>query len=167
MRLCAALLLLAAGGEPQKPEAVRPLHIQSDRLEISERERRAIFSGHVEAKKGDLVIRCDRLEVSYALPKRSEAKAPLAEGDIRSLVCTGNVEVEQGERLGHCERADYDHRAERLVCTGKPWVTEGENRVEGERITYLLDRSEVQVEKPRAVLHLEDAPPGKDKGAKP
>lgn len=151
--LAASLLAGAVLAQPQTPEP--PVKIRADSLKVMQKRSLAVFTGNVETVQGELTIRCKRLEVRYAEGKAGTTIG----GEIRTMVCTGDVAIEQGPRRGHCQRAEYDRVAGRIDCTGKPWVIEGENRIAGERIVYLLRKDEVQVTKPRAVVHVPDKPP--------
>ncbi|MBN2495334.1 MAG: hypothetical protein JXR96_12130 [Deltaproteobacteria bacterium] len=162
MRLGCALLALslaAAGAAMAAEEPARaeepPVQIRSDRLRVFQKKNRAVFEGSVEATQGDLSIRCQRLEVQYA-PAEEGAEDGRGGSDraIRRMVFSGDVQIVQKARRGHCQRAEYDRTAGRIVCTGKPWVHEGENRIRGERILYLLDRDEVHVTRPRAQIRV-------------
>jgi len=171
----AALLApaLAAAGEPPappRPAADPPVQIRSERLRVLQREGRAVFSGQVEAVQGELRVRCDELEVRYARGGQAgPGKAP-ASGEVERMWFRGQVDITQAAvegraaRHGRCREAEYDRPAQRLVCTGDPWVEEGPNRIEGERIVYLLGRDEVQVVRPRAVLELPPPRPGAPAG---
>jgi lipopolysaccharide export system protein LptA len=131
-----------------------PISIRSDTLKVMQKKNKAVFSGNVHAIQGELLIRCKQLEVLYSDSTESKGKS----SEIRSMIFTGDVAINQGERRGHCQKATYDRVAERIVCVGKPWVIEGANRIDGDQITYLLARDEVQVIRPKAVLHLPDKP---------
>lgn len=131
-----------------------PVSIRSDTLKVMQKKNKAVFSGNVRTVQGDLSISCKQLEVFYAGSAGSEGES----SEIRSMVFTGDVAIDQGQRRGHCQKATYDRVAERIVCVGKPWVIEGANRIDGDQITYLLARDEVQVIRPKAVLHLPDKP---------
>ncbi len=164
--LAICLLALAAPAAAAEPAADPPLHIRSERLRVLQREGRAVFSEKVEAVQGDLRIRCDELEVRYARAARGAADRSPASREIERMWFRGAVDITQAaagdraERRGRCREAEYDRVARRLVCTGDPWVEEGPNRVAGERILYLLDRDEVQVVRPRAVLEVPPPRPG-------
>lgn len=140
-----------------------PVQIRAERLRVEQKERRAVFEEAVEARQGDLMVRCQRLEVSYAGEGDRRARA----GEILMMQFSGEVEIEQGERRGHCLQASYDRPAGILVCTGDPWVTEGPNRITGERIEYLLEAGEVRVQRPRAVIQVDDTAPPRSKGERP
>ncbi len=139
---------LAAEAPPTGVKAPEgPVDIQSDRLVVQKKSHRAVFSGKVRVVQGDLTIRCAKLVVCYS-DKKSEPDR------ITRMLFSGEVSIEQQNRKGHCQRADYDREAGLIVCSGKPWVIEGTSRVEGERIEYLLSRDEVKVIRPRAVIDL-------------
>jgi lipopolysaccharide export system protein LptA len=173
----AALLApaLALAGEPPAPAVPAvtdpPVRIRSERLSVLQREGRAVFSGQVETVQGELRIGCDELEVRYArAPKGAPDNAPAAQ-EVERMWFRGHVDITQAAtqgrsaRHGRCREAEYDRVAQRIVCTGDPWVEEGPNRIEGERILYLLGRDEVQVVRPRAVLELPPPRPAKPGGA--
>ncbi len=82
------------------------------------------------------------------------------------MVFEDSVSIEQKARRGHCQRAEYDRQAERIICTGDPWLVEGKNRVRGVRIVYLLQLDEVRVTQPRAMIELPEKS-AKETGRKP
>jgi len=127
-----------------------PVDIKSDRLTIHQKEQRAVFEGNVKTVQGELKINCEKLTVTYAGEKDKTSKS----GEIKQMVFTGSVSITQKNRKGHCDKAVYDRVAGRIVCTGKPWVVEGENRIQGDRIVYLLEEDQVKITRPQAVIRL-------------
>ena len=154
------LLGTAQAAEPvtAKVEVVQaPVQIKSDELKILQKQQKAIFSGNVVATQGELTIRCARLEVQYVGTKEGKAS-----GRIKRMLFSGAVDILQGSRRGHCQQADYDRPARRILCQGKPWVQDGPNRIKGEFIIFHLDRDEIEVKRPRAEIEVpQDARPGK------
>jgi lipopolysaccharide export system protein LptA len=148
-----------AAAERAAKEPAGPVSIESDELKVRQKQRTAVFSGNVRAVQGELTIRCRTLTVHYAERERGAGTS----GDVRSMVFSGDVRIVQGDRRGHCERAEYDRPAGRIVCTGEPWVVEGDNRIRGQRIVYLLGRDEVRISQPRAVLELESSERGRER----
>jgi lipopolysaccharide transport protein LptA len=158
---------------PARP--TQPLDIRSDQLTVVQKDHRADFVGNVVAVQDDLTIRCEKLSVFYAAGK--EEKEP-SSGGISRMVFEGAVRIEQklaagpdtkapGIRNGYCERAEYKKQSRRLVCTGNPWVSEDENKIYGERIVYRLDRRQVEVTKPRALLKVPEEAPAQPKQVSP
>jgi lipopolysaccharide export system protein LptA len=127
-----------------------PVQIQSETLTVHQKTQSALFSGNVVVTQKELTIRCQKLEVTYAEDKETQNKG----GSISRMVCSGSVVIEQKSRKGACEVAEYDRLGGKISCTGNPWVVEGDNRIEGERIDYLLAEDEVRVTRPKAILVL-------------
>ena len=161
-RYIAAITVFLCSVNLQAQDAPRgPVDIRSERLVVHQKKHQAVFSGNVKAVQGDLLIRCAELTVTYASGDDEKSGS----GDIEKMVFTGNVSIEQEKRRGHCERAEYDRTEDRIVCTGDPWVIEDENRIDGERIEYLLELNQVRIKRPRAVIRL-DKKQGKTGGSK-
>ncbi|MFO2436603.1 LptA/OstA family protein, partial [Salmonella enterica] len=54
-----------------------PIKIDADRLDVFDRENKAIFAGNVVAVQGDSTIRCSSMTVRYKRGKdKKEATAP-------------------------------------------------------------------------------------------
>lgn len=128
-----------------------PVQIQSDSLKVLHKKHSAVFSGNVRATKGKLRITCQKLVVDYG----ASGQAP-GGGKILSMLFSGDVSISQGQRTGHCEQARYDKIQSKLVCTGNPWVMDGKSKIRGDSIVYLLDKDEVRVSRPKAVLDISD-----------
>ncbi len=128
-----------------------PIQILSDSLKVLQKQHHAVFSGNVRVTQGQLHITCRKLTVSY-----SGSPAAKSNGKIRSMLFTGDVMITQGHRTGHCENALYSKTESRLVCTGDPWVKDRQSHIRGDKIVYLLDKDEVQVTRPRAVVDVSD-----------
>lgn len=164
--LLAAALVLAAGdgaGAQERKLPREPVEINAERLRFDRKERRAVFEEAVQARQGNLRVRCRKLVVSYA----GEGDRRVRAGEIVKMEFSEDVEIEQGERRGHCQTAVYDRLAGILVCTGDPWVTEGPNRIAGESIEYRLDADEVRVNRPRAVIRVDEPASPRPEGKSP
>lgn len=123
-------------------EGKLPIYIESDLMEAMDKSGIVVFTGHVKATRGDLIIHSDKLEVFYEKRKQGgETKKA-----VKKIVATGQVRIIQGERVGTGEQAIYDKPAEKITITGAAQVLEGLNRVSGERIIFFIneDRSVVE-----------------------
>ena len=95
-------------------EGKLPIHIESDLMEAMDKSGIVVFTGHVKATRGDLVILSDKLEVFYEKRKQGvETKKA-----VKKTVATGHVRITQGERIGTGEKAIYDKPAEKITITG-------------------------------------------------
>jgi lipopolysaccharide export system protein LptA len=148
-----AVFLLVAGiawGSEKKPLSLgktmgterrgfdQPLRITAQELEADNKNRVITFRGKVEARQGELTINADTAQVFYE--KKEEGN------DIREVVATGNVKVQEGDRLATAQRAVFANREQKITLTGQPKVWQGKDVVSGEKIIILLDEEKSLVE---------------------
>lgn len=133
------------GGAPSGP-----LQIDSDRLEVRDREKRAIFAGNVVAKRGDMIVRASTMTVFYdqegEAARPQPAAAPGAEGQqIRRIEMAGPVFFCQRDQTARGERAVYERANETLEMTGNVVLTQGESVISGPRLVVNMRTSLAQV----------------------
>lgn len=148
------------GGLNQGPQG--PLAIDADRLEVRDRERRAVFSGNVVATRGDAVVRAAVMTVHYdGGPTAEQGQAgqqgqrrppPAAAGQdgqqsIRRIEMTGRVLFCQRDQTATGDQAVYERASELLIMTGNVVLTQGQNVVTGARLVVNLRTNEAQVER--------------------
>jgi lipopolysaccharide transport protein LptA len=123
------LLLLAAA------LLSKPVEISADRLEVFDRERKAVYRGHAKAVRGTTTLACQTLTVFYS-----------ADRDVLRIEAEGEVEAHDGDRRAWGDRAVFDNLTGVLTTTGHPRAASGERRVEGEEIVFTsgIDRIEVK-----------------------
>lgn len=56
----------AASNQKQASDVPVPINIHSDRLIVHQKERQAEFLGHVVTDQDNLLIRCEKLVLTYA-----------------------------------------------------------------------------------------------------
>jgi lipopolysaccharide export system protein LptA len=61
---------------PSRPSSRGEVNIEADRMEVLEDRKRAIFSGNVDAQRGDIVFKTDRLVADYEGGGSRAAAAP-------------------------------------------------------------------------------------------
>jgi lipopolysaccharide transport protein LptA len=123
---------------PRQPADSRePITISADTLEVSRKDRMAIYEGNVVAndKGRGFSILANRIEFHF--DEKME--------DVERATAVGNVRISFGERRGTGERAEYFPQEERAVLLGHPKVWQDNDVVSGCKITLLLkeDRSRV------------------------
>jgi lipopolysaccharide export system protein LptA len=132
-----------------------PLAIDSDRLEVRDRDKMAIFTGNVVARRGDSTLRATAMTVFYDgdSPGRPAAQAQPAGGapaqqqqQIRRIEMSGPVFFCQRTQTARGERAVYERANERLTMTGNVVLTDGPNVVTGPRLVVNLRTNQAQVE---------------------
>ena len=129
--LCASLMgtTVGAASAPAEPSApADTVQVTADRMISDSRTDQVVFTGHVEARRGDLLVKADRLEV-----RQDRQSKKLAQ-----MVAIGNVFIKRGEQTATSERATFYETEQKAVLTGNPHAWEGNTEVWGEEMTFLL-----------------------------
>lgn len=134
-----------------------PIKIDADRLDVFDRENRAVFVGNVVAVQGESTIRCSTMTVYYkrgkdgagkasaskdadgkAADTADEAPAPKnpAENGIQKVDCAGPVTVVQKDQIATGDHAVFDQDAKRIVLTGNVVLSQCQNVTRGQRLVY-------------------------------
>ncbi len=144
-------------------DSKKPIDIESDRLEVDDKNHTAVFIGNVSATQGDNNLKAPRLEVFYENARQPQAadkggqtskaakpvKAasaspgdPMSSGQIKRIHATGGKVVvistkDQQEATG--DDAIYDVKAQQITMTGKEVVlTQNKNKVKGTKLVIDL-----------------------------
>lgn len=114
-----------------------PIDIRSDKMEVLEDEKIVVFTGHVEAKKGDLRLWSNRLYVYYEIDKGRR--------EVKKLIALGEVRIEKGNWRALSGKAVYFKDEDRLVLEDHPRVWHGKDEVRGAVVIIYFkeNRSEV------------------------
>ena len=107
----------------------RPVEITADKLEVLDREHKAIYRGHANAVRDSTTLTCDTLTVFY-----SDAR------EVLRIEADGDVEAVDGDRHAWGRHADFDNATGVLKVTGEPHAQSGERKVSGEEITFTTGR---------------------------
>jgi lipopolysaccharide export system protein LptA len=131
-----------------------PIKIDADRLDVFDRENRAVFAGNVVAVQGDSTIRCSTMTVTYKRGKDTPGKDTLgkdaradaagdapsprnpAENGIQKVECAGPVTVVQKDQVATGDHAVFDQDAKRIVLTGNVVLSQCQNVTRGQRLVY-------------------------------
>ena len=112
----------------------QPIQIESDRLEVREKENLAIFSGNVTVVQGPTLLKAGKLTVYYA--KDGGGSAATGSAAIDRLQVDGTVYVKSDNQIATGEHGTFDMKTEILVLSGKEVVlTEGANILTGCKLT--------------------------------
>lgn len=135
-----------------------PIKIDADRLDVFDKENKAIFAGNVVAVQGESTIRCSAMTIHYkrdkdagkdtgkdakaepATAEDAKAKATGALGGdgngIRKVECAGPVTVAQKDQVATGDNAVFDQVAKRIVLTGNVVLSQCQNVTRGSRLVY-------------------------------
>lgn len=122
-----------------------PIRIDADRLDVFDRENRAVYAGNVVAVQGDTTIRCSALTIFFE--RQGGEAAGSDEGDsINRIECDGPVTILSKDQVATGDRAVYDRQIGQMVMTGNVALSQGPNVTRGERLVYDIDRGVANVE---------------------
>jgi lipopolysaccharide export system protein LptA len=202
--MAAMLLMLPASGAGAQPGKEQsgggvqslgksnkgPINIQSDSLELRDKDKTATFINNVRLVQDDTVIECKVLVVYYeddpkAAPKTggSRGRGPqlgqAGEQQISRVEAKGGVILTQKDQTATGDNGVYDVKANTFTLVGDVVLTQGQNVVRGDRLwvdlTTNLSRVESKKTGPGRVQGLfqpnspetkrPQAPPGAANGA--
>ncbi|MFQ5992509.1 MAG: LptA/OstA family protein [Nitrospiraceae bacterium] len=179
----------AESREPAQDSNQRPsTTITSQKMTVFNKDRKALFEGDVVLTRGDLVVRSDKMLVSFkandqgsadsqALRDSSEGKpradsagqredqtsdaSPLVSNRALSKIeATGRVRIQKANGRATCGRAVYYQDEDKIVLTEKPVAWQRGTRVTGQKITMFLADDRSIVEGQSKVLIAPDAAEG-------
>lgn len=138
--LLAPALLAVAPAEGQQQPAARahssgfnsnaPVDVDADRIEVQDRADRAIFSGNVIARQGNMTMNSARLTVIYTNNNGV---------DVQRLEATGGVTLRTPTETAQGNVGLYDVDRRLVTLIGGVHLTQGQNRVQGGRLVLDLN----------------------------
>ena len=135
-----------AGSSSFKLDDEEPIEIESDRLEVRDRDNIAIFTGNVSLIQGKLLLKTARMTVYYS--SQGGGGGPSAQGtDIERMEAEGKVYLKQGEQVATGDHGTFDMASGVMVLTGKEVVlSEGQNVVVGCKLTANMNSGRSQLD---------------------
>jgi len=157
-----------AGGAAGSPlgglggDSKEPIKIDADKLDVLDKDNRAVFSGNVVAVQGETTVRCSIMTVFYegrggpgaagakpatpvpatavpaATAPAAPAGAPGQSGDssIKRIECKGPVTVVSKTQAATSDNAVFDRANNQVIMTGNVALNDGPNITRGEKLTY-------------------------------
>lgn len=119
-----------AGGGLGNFNSNAPVDVAADRIEVQDRADRAIFSGNVDARQGNLRMTAARLTVAYANNGGIQ---------IQRLEASGGVTLRTPSETAQGQFAIYDLDRRIVTMIGGVSLVQGANRVQGGRLVLDLD----------------------------
>ena len=150
--ICLALATTQALGQTStqtqfsglKMSGNEPIQIESDKLEVFDKESKAIFTGNVNVVQGPTLLKAGKLTVHYVQGTGSATSGSAA---IDRLEVDGTVYVKSEDQVATGDRATFDMKSEVLVLSGKEVVlTQGPNVLTGCKLTVQMKTGEANVE---------------------
>jgi len=156
--LLAAALAASAQPAPQSGGAMQgfqmnrdqPVRIESNSLEVRDKQRQATFIGKVKLTQGETTLQCDTLVIFYedtsavpapkkgAPPPATAQKAGPGSQQIKRAEAKGNVLVTQKDQTAKGDNGVFDVKANNILLTGNVVVTQGASVLKGDQMVVNL-----------------------------
>jgi lipopolysaccharide export system protein LptA len=137
-------------------DSKEPIKIDADKLDVLDKENRAVFTGNVVAVQGETTVRCTVMTVFYegrngqqggagaakaTASTAAPAAAPSAGGNandssIKRIECKGPVTVVSKTQAATSDNAVFDRANNVVIMTGNVALNDGPNITRGEKLTY-------------------------------
>jgi len=121
-------------GDPKK-DAAEDILIESDVLEIEQKAQRAIFTGRVDATRGKIRLRTNKLIAHY----REVKSGTSSKTEITKLDARGNVIVTSEDKKAVGEWAIMLVQDGLVTMGGNVVLTQGETVIEGDKLEMDLN----------------------------
>ncbi len=110
-----------------------PLDIEADRIEVQDRLDRALFTGNVRVRQGDMAIDAQRLRVAYV--KRGNS----GDLEIQRVDADGAVTMRSPSETARGNSGVYDVQNRLLTLIGNVRLERGQSVLNGQRLVINLD----------------------------
>ena len=160
LKLAAAAISLALAvstpATAQTPAPAQPVNVEADQMEVRSNDNIAVFTGKVDAKRGDTRMMSARMTVHYAKPQNAKPAAaatpaaqPAAGGlsgsEVTLIEAEGGVRIETPGQVVTGDAATLDVLTDMLTVTGKVTVTQGKSIIKGTRLVSDLKKKTSQM----------------------
>lgn len=127
-----------SGGPPRLSfDSKAPIEISADALEVQDQTSQAVFTGNVNVKQADMLLRADRLEVFYAGGSVTDVTG--GPSGIKKIEAKGNVFVTSKEDSAQGDSAVYEPDKGIVTMRGNVILTRGENVLKGTELVVNLN----------------------------
>jgi lipopolysaccharide export system protein LptA len=173
----------AASDQANSPTKSKdPIYITSDRLDIYDKEGRAVYSGPsgVVATQGTSKLVGSELTAYYdrqhdnadpAAGGQPQQQQSVSGSQVKRIVVKGPVSVVQNDQVATGDAGDFDRVQNIVTLTGHVSLTQGPNVTTGEKLIYDLNTGVANVFSgpgtPVKSLFVQGSQPGDSKPAKP
>jgi lipopolysaccharide export system protein LptA len=122
----------------------KPIQITSDKLEIHEQEKRALFDGNVHVAQGTTTLNAAHMIVYY---KGDGGSVSSGDASIDRIEVNGNVALASQNQRARAETGVFNLTTQIFVLSGKQVVlAEGDNVLTGCKLTVLMKTGEAKMD---------------------
>jgi lipopolysaccharide export system protein LptA len=141
-------------------DSKEPIRIDANRLEVFDKEQKAVYSGDVIAVRGTTTTRSSTMTIFYDNKKTQDDKQnaaavrsaggsqPPQDGALKRIEFKGPVSVVNGTQTATANEMIYDALAKKVTLKGNAIVADGPNIQRGELMTYDTEASRAVITNP-------------------
>lgn len=127
--------------DERSADAQKRIAIDSDTMTLENAKSKAVWSGHVRARRGPTLLLAPLLAADYE-----------EGGAVSRVQASGGVEVFERDRWAKGQRADYDAKTGVMVMTGRPEARQGKSHLRGTRVVFTSGSDVIDVENVTSVI---------------
>ncbi len=118
----------------------KPIQIESDKLEVHQKDNTAYFTGNVNVVQGATLLKAGRMIVHYVKAANgSSTSVTGGSGNIESIDVDGKVYVKTDNQIATGDHGTFNMKSQLLILEGdKVVLTQGDNVVVGCKLTANL-----------------------------
>jgi lipopolysaccharide export system protein LptA len=109
--------------------------ITSDELHSDQQSHVSIFTGNVVVVGNQFRMTCQEMTVNFTKDNK-----------VDSIVATGNVVINQPDRITNCGRADYFRDEDKFILTESPVIHDHQNIISGPKIIIYRTSQKMEIE---------------------
>lgn len=132
----------ASAETAKTPKAPVAVTIEADQMEILDAEKRAVFTGNVDATRGNVNLKSSELTVTYAEVKQADGTTKT---DATNLDARGAVTIKTPRETITGDWAKFDPQANKLVVGGAVKLVQGSTVLTGKELRADLDTNKVEM----------------------
>jgi len=131
--LCSAFAVPAAAQALRNHNSNAPVDFEADRIEVQDRADRAVLSGNVRVRQGNLALDAARLTVAYT------GAITAGNPTVQRLDAAGGVTVRSPSETARGDFASYDLNRRLITMVGGVSLNQGSNVLRGGRLVIDLN----------------------------
>jgi lipopolysaccharide export system protein LptA len=150
-----------------------PIRIDADKLEVFDKDQKAIYTGDVVAVRGTTTIRASTMTIYYDNAKQGQgdqtasSAPPTQDGALKRIEFKGPVSVVNCSQTANSQELIYDAQAKTVTLRGNAVVADGPNVQRGEVMVYNTEDSVARITNPGGRVQAVVTPGGQDDAQKP
>lgn len=128
-----------------------PIAIDADKLQVYDKEQRAVYSGNVVVVQGDTTMKAAHMTVFYERNNQEAQATENAGGgpggaQLKRVEAKGDVVITSKDQVAKGDNGILDRENDRMILTGNVSLSQGDNITKGEKLFYNLSTGIATVE---------------------